>query len=156
MPGDIVDPATRSRMMGEIRSKNTQPELAVRRALHASGFRFRLHSRDLPGKPDIVLSKWKAVILVHGCFWHGHDCPLFKLPSTKREFWNEKIGRNKERDRETIENLRSLGWRVLTVWECSLKGKERLGIQMVADLIDHWLREKPGDMEIRGMANADR
>ncbi|MBL0769821.1 DNA mismatch endonuclease Vsr [Sphingopyxis sp. DHUNG17] len=143
-------------MMGEIRSKNTQPELAVRRALHASGFRFRLHSRDLPGKPDIVLSKWKAVILVHGCFWHGHDCPLFKLPSTKREFWNEKIGRNKERDRETIENLRSLGWRVLTVWECSLKGKERLGIQMVADLIDHWLREKPGDMEIRGMANADR
>lgn len=142
--------------MGGIRSKNTQPELAVRRALHASGFRFRLHSRDLPGKPDIVLSKWKAVILVHGCFWHGHDCPLFKLPSTKREFWNEKIGRNKERDRETIENLRSLGWRVLTVWECSLKGKERLGIQMVADLIDHWLREKPGDMEIRGMANADR
>lgn len=142
--------------MGGIRSKNTQPELAVRQALHALGFRFRLHPRDLPGKPDIVLPKWKAVILVHGCFWHGHDCPLFKLPSTQREFWNEKIERNKERDRETIENLRPRGWRVLTVWECSLKGKERLGIQMVADLIEHWLRERSGDMEIRGMANADR
>lgn len=143
-------------MMGGIGSKNTQPELAVRRALHALGFRFRLHSSDLPGKPDIVLAKWKAVIFVHGCFWHGHNCSLFKLPSTRPEFWNNKIRRNTERDRETIEKLKALGWRVLTVWECSLKGKEKLGTQMVANHIEHWLRERQGDMEIRGMANADR
>ena len=156
LPGDIVDPATRSRMMAGIRTKNTRPELAVRRTLHALGFRFRLHTRDLPGKPDIVLPKWKAAIFVHGCFWHGHDCPLFKLPSTRREFWSGKIGRNIEHDREVIEKLTSLGWRVLTIWECSLKGKEKLGVQMVANLTDNWLREGRGDMEIRGMANADR
>ena len=101
--------------MGGIRAKNTQPELAVRRALHALGFRFRLHSGDLPGKPDIVIAKWKAVIFVHGCFWHGHDCPLFKLPSTRPDFWNEKIGRNIERDKAIVEKLKSLGWRILTV-----------------------------------------
>ena len=142
--------------MGGIKAKNTQPELAVRRALHALGFRFRLHSGDLPGKPDIVLHRWKAVIFVHGCFWHGHDCPLFKLPLTRREFWNEKIRRNIERDKEVTEKLKALGWRVLTVWECSLKGKKKLGIQAATDLIERWLREGQGNMEIRGMANGDR
>lgn len=143
-------------MMSGIRAKNTRPELAVRRALHALGFRFRLHSPDLPGKPDIVLPKWKTVIFVHGCFWHGHDCSLFKLPSTRTEFWSEKIVKNRERDRAVIQKLGSLGWRVLTVWECSLKGKGKLDIQVVANLVDHWLREGQGDMEVRGMANADR
>ncbi|MBJ7500629.1 MAG: DNA mismatch endonuclease Vsr [Sphingopyxis sp.] len=156
LPGDIVDPATRSRMMAGIKAGNTGPELAVRRALHAHGFRFRLHARSLPGKPDIVLPRWKAVIFVHGCFWHGHDCPLFKLPSTRRDFWKAKLERNRERDREVTAILESTGWRILNVWECALKGKEKLGIRMVADLVDQWLREGEGNMDVRGAASADR
>lgn len=155
LPGDVVDPATRSRMMAGIKAENTGPELAVRRALHALGFRFRLHSRNLPGKPDIVLPRWKAVIFVHGCFWHGHDCSLFKLPSTRRDFWKAKLERNMERDREVTAILEATGWRILNVWECALKGKEKRGIGAVADLADHWLREGQGNMDIRGIAHAD-
>jgi len=119
---DIVDTQTRSRMMSGIRSANTKPEMVVRRMLHARGFRYRLHGRDLPGRPDLILPKYRVVIFVHGCFWHCHDCHLFKWPSTRKEFWREKLTGNLERDRRNIQSLLSAGWRVLVIWECGIKG----------------------------------
>lgn len=119
---DIVDPAMRSRMMAGIRGRNTKPEILIRSLLHRQGFRFRLHARNLPGKPDMVFPRYRAVIFVHGCFWHGHDCPLFKWPSTRPEFWREKIGRNQNNDNRTRTALITAGWRVGVVWECAIRG----------------------------------
>ncbi|MBC2669704.1 very short patch repair endonuclease [Novosphingobium piscinae] len=153
MPGDVVDAATRSRMMAGIRGQNTKPELAVRRGLHALGFRFRLHDRTLPGRPDLVLPRWRAVIQVQGCFWHGHDCPLFRWPGTRQDFWRTKIGRNMERDRETDAALDHAGWRVLKVWECALKGPGRIGADAVIAGVAEWLHSKARTGVIRG---ADR
>lgn len=118
--------------MAGIRSRDSGPELAVRRYLHRKGFRFRLHDRELPGRPDLVLPKWRAVIQVHGCFWHAHEgCRYFRVPETRREFWTTKLLGNRERDRRTSEALVGLGWRVAVVWECSLRsgedGLEQLG-----------------------------
>ena len=108
--------------MSQIRSKNTKPELEVRKYLFANGFRYRLHSKDLPGKPDIVLPKYKTVIFVHGCFWHGHEgCKYFVVPKTKTEWWLNKIARNKQLDREYTKILRSGQWDVITIFECELK-----------------------------------
>ena len=118
---DIVDAATRSRMMSGIRGENTKPELYVRSLLHRRGFRFRLHVRNLPGKPDIVLPRYRAVIFVHGCFWHGHDCKRGSLPKSNVEFWEKKLQRNVSRDAQVMTQLRSLGWEPLVVWECQLK-----------------------------------
>jgi len=118
---DVFDRAKRSQVMGCIRSKDTRPELAVRRALHGAGFRYRLHDRRLPGKPDIVLPKWKAVVLVQGCFWHAHYCRLCKIPSSNTEYWTQKLARNKARDEKNVAALRRLGWRVFLIWECRLK-----------------------------------
>ena len=109
---DIVDSATRSRMMSGIRGRNTKPEVLIRSLLHRQGFRFRLDARDLPGRPDIVLPRYRAVVLVHGCFWHGHDCHLFKWPQTRPEFWREKIGRNRSNDDKVRAALLAGGWRV--------------------------------------------
>mgnify|MGYP001813680444 FL=1 len=120
---DVVDRKTRSRMMSGIRGKNTRPELLIRKGLHARGFRFRLHDKRLPGKPDLVLPKYSAVIFVHGCFWHGHDCHLFKWPQSRREFWRKKITRNKVKDAESYVSLKKEGWYILTIWECALKGR---------------------------------
>ena len=111
-------------MMSGIRSKNTRPELIVRRMLHAAGYRYRLHDRSLPGKPDLVFAGRKAVIFVNGCFWHGHDCHLFRWPGTRTDFWRDKISTNIRRDRRTRDELAALGWRVGEIWECSLKGRE--------------------------------
>src|SRR3546814_19544806 len=108
-------------MMSGIRVKDTKPELLVRRALHAKGFRFRLHVKDLPGRPDIVLRKHQAVVLVHGCFWHGHDCRYFKPPSTRPEFWLAKIGRNRANDLSQAKKLMEQGRSVAHVWECVLR-----------------------------------
>ncbi len=120
---DIVDVATRSRMMSGIRRKDTKPEIAVRRALFGAGFRFRLHRRDLPGAPDIVMSGRRVAVFVHGCFWHRHkDCRLVKAPATNPEFWRAKLDRNVERDRRAISALQAAGWRVLIVWECVTRG----------------------------------
>lgn len=124
---DIVSPEKRSRMMAGIRGKNTKPEIQVRKLLHAAGFRFRLHRKDLPGKPDIVLPKYKVAIFVHGCFWHGHEnCHLFRLPKSRTEFWEQKIAGNIARDKLKRDHLLNLGWRVLIVRECALKGKTSL------------------------------
>lgn len=107
--------------MALVRSHNTKPEIAVRKALHAGGYRFRLHRNDLPGKPDLVLPKYNIAIFVHGCFWHGHHCKRGnRIPSTNREYWLSKIGRNVARDRESIANLQRLGWETRVLWECEL------------------------------------
>ena len=136
---DVVDQATRSRMMSGIRGRNTRPELLVRSLLHREGFRFRLNVRSLPGTPDIVLPRHRAVILVHGCFWHGHDCPLFRWPATRDEFWRKKITRNRLNDQNVTEALISAGWRVGVVWECAIRGKGR-DIESVSHRISDWLR----------------
>ena len=119
---DIVDPQTRSRMMAAIRGCNTKPETTLRKALHAMGLRYRLHRKDLPGRPDIVLPSRKAVIFVHGCFWHRHEgCRFASVPATRPDFWNEKFRTNVERDRRTLSALHNAGWRTAVVWECALK-----------------------------------
>jgi DNA mismatch endonuclease (patch repair protein) len=126
-------------MMAGIRSANTGPEMTLRRALHAAGWRYRLHRRDLPGKPDLVFSSRRAVLLVHGCFWHGHGCHLFKWPKSRVEFWREKISRNIRRDREVRLQLEQDGWRVGVVWECTLKGRERWPLQEVVSRCSSFL-----------------
>lgn len=118
---DIVDKATRSRMMSGIRGKNTKPELVLRKTLHRMGFRYRLHVSGLPGRPDIVLPKYKAVIFVHGCFWHRHNCRYFKWPKTNVRFWKDKFTGNKLRDRKSLRELRNSGWRTLVIWECQIR-----------------------------------
>ena len=118
---DVVDKATRSRMMAGIQSKNTKPETIIRKGLHARGFRYSLHAKNLPGKPDIVMPKWRVVIFVHGCFWHRHTCKYFKWPTTNQEFWQKKLNGNASRDEKIELELKNLGWKVLVVWECELR-----------------------------------
>lgn len=146
---DVVDSATRSRMMSGIRGRNTKPEILIRSLLHRRGFRFRLHVRNLPGKPDIVLPRYHAVIFVHGCFWHGHDCPLFKWPKTRPKFWREKIERNREHDKQTHEALITAGWRVSVVWECSIRGAGK-DVETVAQSLIDWLGNDSTFMEVKG------
>ncbi|HED8873731.1 very short patch repair endonuclease [Pseudomonas aeruginosa] len=122
---DIVDSATRSRMMSGIRGRDTKPEMTVRKFLHARGYRFRLHRKDLPGRPDLVLPRFKTCIFIHGCFWHHHEgCRFATLPKTRADFWAQKLRDNVERDRRVQEELVRKGWRVLTIWECELKSPE--------------------------------
>lgn len=146
---DIVDSVTRSRMMSGIRGRNTKPEVVIRSLLHRRGFRFRLHVRDLPGKPDIVLPRYHAVIFVHGCFWHGHDCPFFKWPSTRPEFWREKIERNQANDLKATGALMGTGWRVGIVWECAIRGAHK-DIDGVAQSLADWLPSSSPFIEERG------
>ena len=124
---DTISEAKRSWNMSRIKGKDTNPELVVRSTLHKMGYRFRLHRKDLPGKPDIVLPKYKTVIFVHGCFWHQHKgCKFSYKPKTRKKFWEEKLNRNVERDGEAIAKLATLGWTVLVVWECETKDLETL------------------------------
>lgn len=136
--------------MSGIRAENTQPELAIRKGLHARGFRFRLHANDVPGKPDLVLPRYRAAIFVHGCFWHGHDCHLFKMPSTRPEFWSAKIDRNRARDTIVRAQLDESGWRYLAIWECALKGRTRLDFDDVMDKTESFLRSSAATGEIEG------
>ncbi|MGH9946791.1 MAG: very short patch repair endonuclease [Pyrinomonadaceae bacterium] len=136
---DVVDSETRHRMMSGIRHKDTKPELSIRQNLHRLGFRFRLHERRLPGKPDLVLKRYRAVIFVNGCFWHRHECDLFKWPSTRVEFWQDKLNRNHENDLKNLNLLDSQGWRVCIVWECAVKGPNSR-IDCVIKNIETWLR----------------
>ena len=121
---DRLTPERRSRLMARIGPKNTKPELTVRRMLHAAGWRYRLHRKGLPGTPDIVFGTRRAVLFVHGCFWHGHHCRLGRLPKTRTEFWSEKIDGNRARDRRKVDELVERGWRVMTIWQCGLKDAE--------------------------------
>ncbi|MFN3261903.1 MAG: very short patch repair endonuclease [Pikeienuella sp.] len=135
---DFLSPSERSERMSRIRSSNTAPEVALRRAMHAIGFRFRLHSKGLPGKPDIVLPRHKTVIFVHGCFWHRHSgCKIATTPKTNTEFWVEKFDRNVVRDARTREQLEGLGWRVIVVWECELSSANQVAgaVRRVVDEI---------------------
>lgn len=137
---DIVDKATRSRMMSGIRGRDTRIELTVRRALHARGFRYRLGGAGLPGKPDLVLPKYKTVIFVNGCFWHGHNCPLFRMPGTRPEFWQAKIESNRNRDERVLGQLADMGWHVFVVWECSLRGVGEPERMLFFDDLSHQIR----------------
>lgn len=118
---DVVDAATRSRMMAGIQGKDTKPEIFLRKALHAMGYRYRLGGCGLPGKPDLVFPSRRAVVFVHGCFWHRHDCKYFKWPSTNKDFWETKLNANTARDSRTVSQLKNSGWTVLVVWECELR-----------------------------------
>ena len=131
---DIVSKEKRSLMMSGIKGKDTGPELTVRKFLHAKGLRFRLHRKDLPGKPDIVLPKMNTCIFVHGCFWHRHNCKKGKhLPKSNVEFWEEKLGKNKVRDEKNKKALQKLGWKVLVIWECQTNNPIRMK-KMISDL----------------------
>lgn len=145
---DKVDVETRSRMMSGIRGKDTRPEIRVRQILHRLGLRFRLHGAKLSGKPDIVLKRFSAVVLVHGCFWHGHGCSMFRWPATRPEFWREKIERNRLRDQKTTEELRNAGWRVATVWECAIRGAGRLDDETLGMWLLNWLHGDSASLEL--------
>jgi len=151
---DIVDAQTRSRMMSGIHGKNTRPEMIIRQGLHRLGFRFRLHSTRVFGKPDLILPRYDAAIFVNGCFWHGHSCHLFKMPSTRREFWQAKIARNVERDREVQAALKQQGWRRLVIWECAIKGKSRLDPDVLFRRTAKWIRCGNMEEEIAGDSSA--
>jgi DNA mismatch endonuclease (patch repair protein) len=147
---DVVSPEVRSRMMAGIRGTNTKPELTLRKGLFAAGYRFRLHARNLPGKPDIVFPRFNAVLFAHGCFWHGHDCHLFKMPTSRPEFWSGKIAGNRATDLRVSSELAELGWRQGIVWECALKGRSRLEPEAVIKACSSWLRSKRPHLEVRG------
>ena len=137
--------------MSGIRGRDTKPEMIIRKGLHARGYRYRLHSRALPGKPDLVFPSRKAAIFVHGCFWHGHDCPLFKWPSTRADWWRAKIEGNRDRDQFVRAELAGMGWRQLRVWECALKGRQRRDPDELLDVVAAWLEDCDPDAEIGGV-----
>ena len=143
---DTRTPEQRRRIMQSVGSKDTGPELVVRRLLHGMGYRYRLHRKDLPGRPDIVLGPRRKAIFVHGCFWHGHDCPKGRLPKSRLDYWRPKINKNRERDRAKQELLKSLGWSVLTIWQCEMKDLEALAVRL-QDFVEH--------VEIRSTSGRD-
>ena len=144
---DIVDRQTRSRMMAGIRGKDTGPEMVIRRAMHARGFRYRLHATGLPGRPDLVLPKYGAVVFVHGCFWHRHPgCRYTSVPSTRPEFWQTKFEANVVRDNAARRALLAAGWRVATVWECAARKPQH--VEVAVNLLAAWLRSGVAEIEI--------
>lgn len=139
---DIVDKKTRSRMMSGISGKNTKPEMLIRKSLFARGYRYRIHNKKLPGKPDIVLRRFKTAILIHGCFWHGHEnCHLFRPPKSRTEFWSNKILGNQIRDAIKEKQLIEEGWRVLVIWECALKGRRKIDFDALINQIESFLSD---------------
>lgn len=150
---DIVTPTKRSEMMAGIKGKNTKPEILVRKLLHSLGFRFRLHNASLPGKPDIVLAKHRTVVFVQGCFWHGHaNCPIFRLPKSRTQFWADKINGNIRRDESSKDELIQKGWKVLYVWECAIKNRCRLSEAQLREEICEGLQSGAGNFkEVRGL-----
>lgn len=138
---DTVDKATRSRIMAKVGQRDTGPEMRLRLALHRMGFRYRLHYRELPGSPDLVFPMYRAVIFVHGCFWHDHGCRFSTKPTTRKEFWDEKLEANRARDARKASELKALGWRILVVWECTLKGRQP-DIERTTKRVARWLKSK--------------
>lgn len=147
---DTVDQAKRSEIMAKVGQKNTGPEMLLRSVLHRRGLRYRLHDRKLPGSPDLVFSKYHAVVFVHGCYWHSHGCCRSTVPKTRRDFWTKKFEDNKERDQRKIDQLMGDGWRVLIVWECALVGKNARPAASVAKEVVDWLNGKDATGEIAG------
>ncbi len=152
---DVFNVQKRSQIMASISAKDTTPELLVRKSLHRKGLRYRLHSRNLPGTPDLAFRQFNAVVFINGCFWHGHDCHLFRMPSSNQEYWQNKFETNRARDARNKQLLSELNWRVLIVWECSIKGKHRLDFETLIADIENWLRGESGYLEIRGLAESD-
>ena len=148
---DVLTPEQRRRCMSRIKGRNTKPEVLLRKALFSLGLRYRLHEQRLPGTPDLLFPKYHAVVFIHGCFWHGHGCKLFVVPATNTPFWLKKIDGNRSRDEYAVDELRSLGWRVMTVWECALRGTDRLPIGELARRVERWLasRRKNGEIPSR-------
>jgi DNA mismatch endonuclease (patch repair protein) len=136
--------------MAAVKGRDTRPELLIRKALHAAGLRYRLHVKQLPGKPDLVFPRYRAVVFVHGCFWHRHDCHLFRWPGTRQEFWREKIGRNVIHDERAAQALLDAGWRVATVWECALKGRTRPDFGDAMQRLADWIQTGEQTITIRG------
>lgn len=136
---DIVDVKTRSRMMSSIRSKDTKIEIFIRKQLFSAGLRYRKNVNTLPGKPDLVFSKYNAVIFINGCYWHGHSCRLFRLPKSNVSFWEKKIKSNVARDLDNREKLENLGWRIGIVWECALRGKKEMEKEKVIKELKNWI-----------------
>ncbi|MCL4485084.1 MAG: DNA mismatch endonuclease Vsr [Nitrospirae bacterium] len=145
---DIVDKATRSRMMRGIRSGNTKPEIFIRKGLHREGFRYRLHDPKVTGHPDLVFPKYHAVLFIHGCFWHGHDCSLFRYPETRKEFWEEKIRRNRKRDADVQKILTDAGWRIGLVWECAMRGWRKMETADLIETLTDWLTGEENRIEV--------
>lgn len=144
---DVMSAAKRSALMSRIRGEDTRPELLVRRYLWHAGFRYGLHSARLPGKPDIVLPKWNAVVFIHGCFWHRHSgCPHFRLPKTRTAFWDKKLARNRARDSAAIATLVTHGWRVAVVWECAVRADPGVAGKKLVD----WLQRSKTGIELTG------
>lgn len=139
-------------MMAGIRGQNTKPELIIRKAIHARGFRYRLHAKNFPGKPDMLFPRHRAAVFVHGCFWHGHDCPLFKVPSTRPEFWSAKIDTNRRRDALVAEQILARDCRELVIWECAIRGPQKIGIEDTIEMAITWLQGNEPFYEIRGRA----
>lgn len=138
--------------MSGIKGQNTKPELVIRRALHARGLRYRLHVKGFPGKPDMLFAKHRAAVFVHGCFWHGHDCALFKVPSTRPEFWQQKIASNRNRDAKISQDINALGWRELVIWECAIRGPDRIGLEETVERAAAWLASRSAFGEVRSIA----
>jgi DNA mismatch endonuclease (patch repair protein) len=138
---DVLTPQQRRLNMSRIRGRNTKPELLVRSLLHSAGFRFRVHCTGLPSKPDIVLHKYRTVVFVHGCFWHGHGCSLSKLPATRTSFWSAKIEGTRLRDDRARKELNKLKWHSIVVWECALRGRHKLRIDVLLDRLCKLIRE---------------
>jgi len=148
---DVLTPDQRRLNMSRVRGKDTKPEMTLRRALHALGLRYRLHRRDMAGCPDLVFPRYKTVIFVHGCFWHGHRCHLFKKPETHTDFWLKKISGNVDRDNKAIKVLRDEGWRVLMIWECALRGPRRMDLLKILRRVQQFLRGNRNVHEIEGV-----
>lgn len=136
--------------MAAIRGGHTKPELLIRKAMHAAGLRYRLHAKHLPGKPDLVFPRHKAVVFVHGCFWHQHDCHLFSWPTTRQDFWREKLGRNVLNDERAVAALLAADWRVATVWECALKGRTKTDFTEAMQQLTNWIHSDKRTITIRG------
>ncbi|MBS1833237.1 MAG: DNA mismatch endonuclease Vsr [Acidobacteria bacterium] len=151
---DTVDRQTRSRIMASVGQKDTGAELLLRKALHKNGLRFRLHDRSLPGSPDLVFSKYRAVIFIHGCYWHSHGCYRSTVPKTRSEFWVEKFNANRARDDRNTRLLLDDGWRVFTVWECALKGKSAKLSTAVSETVRKWLESRRKYGELAGASVA--
>ena len=134
--------------MSGIKATDTKPEMLVRRGLHAKGFRYKLHEKNLPGRPDIYFPKLKAVIQVHGCFWHKHDCKYFKWPSSRQQFWREKLEANAVRDKRNIYLLNKQGLRTLIIWECAFRGQKESAVEAVLKHASTWLKHGKGDFVI--------
>lgn len=139
---DVLTAAQRQLNMSRIRGRDTKPEMLVRRGLHACGLRYRLHERKLTGCPDLVFPRYQAAVFIHGCFWHAHGCSLSKFPATRQEFWRNKLERNAARDREGIADLRAEGWRVLVIWECALRGPQRMSAEDLVKRAEHFIRSR--------------